>query len=117
MSGHRGEEEDTVSDLPKLETTPDSTEFSTTFVMRDEDHTLGNTLRMVLNNNPKVTFTGYSVPHPLENKMHVHIQTKGISAAEALKDALREITVMCDHIGNTFEQAEDEYVDSGGTGH
>jgi DNA-directed RNA polymerase subunit L len=30
--------------------TPDSTEFSTTFVMRDEDHTLGNTLRMVLNN-------------------------------------------------------------------
>jgi hypothetical protein len=41
----------------------------------------------------------------------------GISAAEALKDALREITVMCDHIGDTFEEAETEYYDAGGTGH
>lgn len=48
---------------------------------------------------------------------NVWVGWAGISAAEALKDALREITVMCDHIGNTFEQAEDEYVDSGGTGH
>ncbi len=30
--------------------------------------------------SPNVTFCGYSVPHPLENKMHVHIQTKGIFA-------------------------------------
>ena len=34
-----------------------------------------------------------------------------------LKNALREITVMCDHIGDTFEKAETEYVESGGTGH
>ena len=30
------------------------TEFNTTFVMYDEDHTLGNALRMMLNQNPKV---------------------------------------------------------------
>ena len=29
-------------------------EFNTTFVMYDEDHTLGNTLRMMLNQKPKV---------------------------------------------------------------
>ena len=85
--------------------TPESTEFSTTFVMREEDHTLGNAIRYALNQkyvvdtysilcvvlnfflfhtnftfpfgSPDVTFCGYSVPHPLENKMHVHIQTKG----------------------------------------
>mmetsp|Transcript_34120 Transcript_34120/g.70488 ORF Transcript_34120/g.70488 Transcript_34120/m.70488 type:complete len:116 (+) Transcript_34120:95-442(+) len=102
---------------PKLETTPESTEFSTTFVMRDEDHTLGNTLRVVLNQNPKVTFAGYSVPHPLENKLHLHIQTKDIGASEALKDALRELMGICDHVGATFEQAEDEYYRQGGTGH
>ncbi len=76
MSGIRGEEEDEILDSPKLETvlsithyslclfwwfllsmnwsqlqwqTPESTEFSTTFVMREEDHTLGNAIRYALN--------------------------------------------------------------------
>jgi len=71
------------------------TEHNTTFVMHNEDHTLGNALRMMLNQNPKVTFCGYSVPHPLENKMHMHIQTtKDISAAEVMKSALRELMKM-----------------------
>ena len=30
-------------------------EFNTTFVMHNEDHTLGNALRMMLNQNPKVS--------------------------------------------------------------
>jgi hypothetical protein len=34
--------------------------------------------------SPNVTFCGYSVPHPLENKMHVHIQTQGIFADHVL---------------------------------
>ena len=42
----------------------------------------------------QVTFCGYSVPHPLENKMHMHIQTKDIGAAEAMKAALRELMKM-----------------------
>mmetsp|Transcript_44866 Transcript_44866/g.105244 ORF Transcript_44866/g.105244 Transcript_44866/m.105244 type:complete len:114 (-) Transcript_44866:18-359(-) len=104
-------------DQPKLETTAESTDFSTTFVIRDEDHTLGNSLRICLNNNPKVTFCGYSVPHPLENKLHLHIQTKEISASEALKSALREVMGICDHVGATFEAAEDQYYREGGTGH
>mmetsp|Transcript_25907 Transcript_25907/g.40558 ORF Transcript_25907/g.40558 Transcript_25907/m.40558 type:complete len:118 (+) Transcript_25907:92-445(+) len=110
-------EDDEAADLPKLETTQESTEFSTTFVMRDEDHTLGNALRMMLNNNPNVTFCGYSVPHPLESKMHLHIQTKEIAAAEALKEALKGLMVMCDHVNETFEASEDTYYQEGGTGH
>ena len=117
MSGLRGEEEEEVLEFPKLDTTPESTEFSTTFVMRDEDHTLGNAIRFALNQNPDVTFCGYSVPHPLESKMHVHVQTKNISASEALKKALREIMTMCEHVKDTFEESENDYYASGGTGH
>merc|ERR1719329_798177 len=101
-----------AQDAPALETTPESTEFNTTFVMYDEDHTLGNTLRMMLNQNPKVTFCGYSVPHPLENKMHMHVQTKDITAAEAMKGALRELMKMCDHVTKTFDDAETEYMET-----
>mmetsp|Transcript_71461 Transcript_71461/g.190850 ORF Transcript_71461/g.190850 Transcript_71461/m.190850 type:complete len:118 (-) Transcript_71461:389-742(-) len=117
MSGARGEEEDEVLECPKLETTPESTEFSTTFVVREEDHTLGNVIRYALNQNPDVTFCGYSVPHPLESKMHIHIQTKGISASDALKKALRDVMKMCDHVKETFEESENDYYASGGTGH
>lgn len=35
-------------------------EFNTTFVMYNEDHTLGNALRMMLNQNPKVRYVRLS---------------------------------------------------------
>lgn len=36
--------------------TAESTDFSTTFVIRDEDHTLGNSLRICLNNKCAPTY-------------------------------------------------------------
>lgn len=68
-----------------------------TFVLHDEDHTLGNALRymimkkyvrslsrdwsctrpLTLPNSPDVTFCGYSVPHPSESKINLRIQTSG----------------------------------------
>ena len=38
-------------------------EFNTTFVMHNEDHTLGNALRMMLNQNPKVALAQAPVTH------------------------------------------------------
>ncbi|PHT64619.1 DNA-directed RNA polymerases I and III subunit RPAC2 [Capsicum annuum] len=35
-----------------------------TFSLTDEDHTLANALRFSLNQDPRVTFCGYSIPHP-----------------------------------------------------
>eukprot|EP00285_Hemiselmis_virescens_P017850 CAMPEP_0173379514 /NCGR_PEP_ID=MMETSP1356-20130122/2428_1 /TAXON_ID=77927 ORGANISM="Hemiselmis virescens, Strain PCC157" /NCGR_SAMPLE_ID=MMETSP1356 /ASSEMBLY_ACC=CAM_ASM_000847 /LENGTH=116 /DNA_ID=CAMNT_0014332859 /DNA_START=42 /DNA_END=392 /DNA_ORIENTATION=+ len=102
---------------PKLSTTPESTEFSTTFVLSDEDHTMGNSLRYMLNQNPNVILCGYSVPHPLVATLHLHVQTKNITAWEALKQALRDIQEMCDHTGAVFDQAETAYYAEGGTGH
>jgi DNA-directed RNA polymerase I and III subunit RPAC2 len=60
-----------------------------------EDHTLGNALRFMLNKkyavhrvlplssvefrlcSRSVSFCGYSIPHPLETKLNVHVQTTG----------------------------------------
>jgi hypothetical protein len=69
--------------------------------------------------------------------MHVHVQTRGIhlifwlfvfflnifsvesgiSASDALKKGLRDIMTMCEHIKDTFEESENDYYASGGTGH
>ena len=46
--------------------------------IKDEDHTIGNSLRWIIMRNPKVTFCGYSIPHPSEFKIHFRIQTDGI---------------------------------------
>jgi len=46
-----------------------------TFYFRDEDHTLGNSLRYVLSLTPHVSFVGYTVPHPSNPIMNLRIQT------------------------------------------
>lgn len=48
-----------------------------------EDHTLGNTLRMELLRNELVLFAGYKVPHPLENKIELRVQTLPKTTPEA----------------------------------
>ncbi|EFJ33056.1 hypothetical protein SELMODRAFT_28501, partial [Selaginella moellendorffii] len=50
---------------------------SSTFCINDEDHTFGNSIRYVLNGDPRVTFCGYSVPHPSDNRVNVRVQTTG----------------------------------------
>ena len=44
------------------------TEFNTTFVMHNEDHTLGNALRMMLNQNPKVRMLTRAHTHERETQ-------------------------------------------------
>ncbi|XP_054890526.1 DNA-directed RNA polymerases I and III subunit RPAC2 isoform X1 [Poeciliopsis prolifica] len=48
-----------------------------TFVMHDEDHTLGNSLRYMIMKNPEVEFCGYTITHPSESKINFRIQTRG----------------------------------------
>jgi hypothetical protein len=40
-----------------------------------EDHTMGNLIRMQLHSDRFVVFAGYRIPHPLENKMVVKVRT------------------------------------------
>jgi len=81
-----------------------------TFIIIDEDHTLGNALRWMLNKNPSVKFCAYSIPHPAENKLNLRLETDGSeSASEALRKALKDLCTVSDHITQTFEDSVDTY--------
>lgn len=82
---------------------------SSTFSFSEEDHTLGNSLRYVLNHDPRVEFCGYSVPHPSENRINVRIQTTGDPAKDVLKDALHDLMLMCQHVRSTFEREVEDF--------
>ncbi|KAL1178887.1 hypothetical protein V6Z11_A03G124500 [Gossypium hirsutum] len=48
-----------------------------TFSLTDEDHTIANAVRFTLNQDPRVTFCGYSIPHPSEARVNIRVQTTG----------------------------------------
>ena len=80
-----------------------------TFVIHDEDHTLGNSLRYIISKNPDVEFCGYCIPHPAENKINLRIQTKGESASNVLKKGLEDLHTVCEHMLNTFDKSINEF--------
>uniref|UniRef100_A0A7S2WKX3 DNA-directed RNA polymerase RBP11-like dimerisation domain-containing protein n=1 Tax=Rhizochromulina marina TaxID=1034831 RepID=A0A7S2WKX3_9STRA len=81
-----------------------------TFILGDQDHTLGNALRHVLMQTRGTEFCGYSIPHPSEPYVHLRLQTQdGTSAAEKLKAGLKELSVSCDHIEAAFDRAFDDF--------
>ena len=83
---------------------------SRTFVIGDEDHTLGNALRHVLINDARVDFAGYCVPHPSEPVVHVRVQTAtgtegALTATEAVKEACTTLEHQCDFVLEELEKA------------
>jgi DNA-directed RNA polymerase I and III subunit RPAC2 len=69
-----------------------------------EDHTLGNALRHVLMQNPKVITAGYSVPHPLEPKMMMQVQCTEF-APDVVAEGLAELEGLCAQMRANFEAA------------
>ncbi|XP_055331085.1 DNA-directed RNA polymerase II subunit RPB11-like [Paramacrobiotus metropolitanus] len=77
------------------------------FTFNKEDHTLGNMLRAQLIKDPNVVFAGYKVPHPLENKFVLRVQTTADYAPhEALNNA---ITDLISELAFTEEQFKEEF--------
>jgi DNA-directed RNA polymerase subunit L len=80
-------------------TSADSRIIGYDFLFRGHDHTLGNLLQTILVENhiqgdatPKITYAGYSVPHPLRDEMVLRIgvedgeeATARLAVAEAAK--------------------------------
>ena len=84
--------------------------YEKTFTLKDEDHTMGNAVRYMLNKNPQVSLAGYSVPHPMEKSVNVRVQTTGeVTATAAMRDALLDIISVCDHVHDTFDSAVEEF--------
>ncbi|KIZ05604.1 hypothetical protein MNEG_2353 [Monoraphidium neglectum] len=86
----------------KLEYVADTKlENAGTYTVEREDHTLGNLVRMQLHRDPAVLFSGYRIPHPLEPRMLIKVQTIGASAGakregekgpqEAFTDAVKAL--------------------------
>ncbi|KAG5253772.1 DNA-directed RNA polymerase I(A) and III(C) family protein [Salix suchowensis] len=76
---------------------------SATFCFVDEDHTLANSVRFALNQDPRVSFCGYSIPHPSDAKVNIRVQTTGV------EDACQNLMVMCQHVRSTLDKAVDDY--------
>lgn len=96
-------EEDAVK---KVEVISQTSNHSATFVLTDEDHTLGNALRYMLMRNPDVSFCGYTVPHPSEAKVHIRVQTDpntDTTADDAFRESLHSLMAICDHVETTFD--------------
>ena len=98
---------------------------SRTFVLGDEDHTLGNALRHVLINDARVDFAGYCVPHPSEPVVHIRVQSRTgadsrrddadddvgespLTAIQALKEACATLSSQCDLVLGQLEEAAPE---------
>ena len=62
-----------------------------TFVIENEDHTIGGLLQWMLLQDQRVEFAGYTVPHPTDHKIHVRIQSIKTPAAVVLNDALTQL--------------------------
>uniref|UniRef100_A0A8D0GNH8 DNA-directed RNA polymerases I and III subunit RPAC2 n=1 Tax=Sphenodon punctatus TaxID=8508 RepID=A0A8D0GNH8_SPHPU len=81
-----------------------------TFVLHDEDHTLGNSLRYMIMKDPDVEFCGYSITHPSESKINFRIQTRGgFPAIEPFQRGLEELVSVCQHVLSKFEASVEEY--------
>uniref|UniRef100_A0A0K8R4V2 DNA-directed RNA polymerases I and III subunit RPAC2 n=2 Tax=Ixodes TaxID=6944 RepID=A0A0K8R4V2_IXORI len=88
----------------KLIKSPEDNEKCRTYLLDDQDHTLGNSLRYMIMKNPQVKFCGYAIPHPSERKVHLRIETRDITADEALKKGLQDLHQMSEHILKVFEK-------------
>ncbi|KAK4286556.1 hypothetical protein QN277_003097 [Acacia crassicarpa] len=86
-----------------------SDQSKSTFSLADEDHTLANAVRFTLNQDPRVTFCGYSIPHPSDNRVNIRVQTTGDPAREVLKDACQDLMLMCQHVRSTFDKSVNDF--------
>ncbi|CAH1154230.1 unnamed protein product [Acanthoscelides obtectus] len=76
------------------------------FTINKEDHTLGNMIRNQLLKDPNVLFAGYKLPHPLEHKFVLRIQTTSdYSPQEALMHAITDLISELSLFEERFKEA------------
>ncbi|XP_063226051.1 DNA-directed RNA polymerase II subunit RPB11 [Bacillus rossius redtenbacheri] len=76
------------------------------FTINKEDHTLGNMIRNQLLKDPSVLFAGYKVPHPLEHKFILRIQTTSdYTPQDALNNAITDLLSELSLFEERFKEA------------
>lgn len=78
---------------------------SWTFTIIEEDHTIGNMVRMNLSNDSRVLFAGYRKTHPAVQRIELKIRTDGtITPAEALDNTLSEVVLRLQEIERQYKE-------------
>jgi len=78
-----------------------------------EDHTLGNLVRMQLLRDEQVMFAGYKIPHPLEHRMEIRVQTaSGTTPNDATRRASQEIVKEVNRMKVKFDDALKKHYES-----
>ncbi|VDK49680.1 unnamed protein product [Anisakis simplex] len=81
-----------------------------TVILHEEDHTIGNALKHILCKMAEVEFCGYNVPHPLEDRILIRIQTrKNISAKDVLIEAFDQLELVFASIRQKFENSLNDF--------
>ncbi|GAA5943725.1 DNA-directed RNA polymerase II core subunit RPB11 [Sporobolomyces koalae] len=76
-----------------------------TLTINKEDHTLANMLRSQLLLFPYVQFAGYKVPHPLESRVVLKLQTDGTQTPiQAVQNAIGALTLLLGKAKAQFSQ-------------
>lgn len=74
------------------------------FVVEREDHTLGNMVRMQLLEDERVFFAGYRMPHPLEHKIDIQVQTSADSTpADAMLHSCNKLIDKLNRLEEKFD--------------
>lgn len=73
------------------------------FVIKKEDHTIGNVVSEQLKKHRNVLFAGYKIPHPNVPELFIRIQTDGsITPKEALLSVLEKLLRDLNHLSQEF---------------
>lgn len=87
-----------------------------TVVLNKEDHTMGNMLRHSVLAVPGVIFSGYRVPHPLEPRTVLKIQTDGsLTPIQALKQGCEKVISQIGQVRSDFRNQCALFEDQGRT--
>ena len=67
------------------------------YIIEAEDHTLGNIMRMDMLEDPKVSFVGYRVPHPLSTNIEMRVQTTDAAypPSKAMMESCNRLINLC----------------------
>lgn len=116
-----------TSALPKIEIMEGGDDTCLTLLITEEDHTFGNavqvrclhlgspdfilSLQHILTQYNEVEFAGYSVPHPLEDRILLRVQTYGgkSTAYELLLRAIDDLEKVFAHIRREATESMERY--------
>ncbi|PLW16051.1 hypothetical protein PCANC_15365 [Puccinia coronata f. sp. avenae] len=75
-----------------------------TVTVNKEDHTLANMLRSQLSQSPYVIFVGYKIPHPLEPRFVIKVQTDGThTPIQAIQEAVKSLILTLDRMRSLLQ--------------